>query len=316
MKRLFIPLLLSASFLYSKEPLQDQVEPSYEPIFAGTLLAINSLNLPPKSWLLEPYLFVGNINGTYNSNWKTQHNLNNFSSQVLWLVETGITSWLDISVYTFGSYTSSHGKKSFLYGDTRVALGFQISENKTGHWTPDFRILLLESFPSGKYQHLNPKKTLADVSGSGAYETWLIAVTRKIIYLAPRQPVTVNLTLEYNFPSNVHAKSYNLYGGNATTNGTAKPGNQFIANLAFEYSLTLSWILGLDIHYQHQNKSRSNHTLHAPLGLPSSEQFSLAPSFEYNPNTSFGVEIGSWFTLAGRNTISFVTGVATAYWYF
>lgn len=316
MKKLFLTFLLSLSLLYSEEPLVDKEEPSYEPIFAGTLLAYFANNIPPASWLLEPYLFVGNINGIYNSDWKVQHTIKNFETQLLWIVETGITSWMDISLVTIESFTSSHGRKSYLYGDTRVALGFQISKNKKDSWIPDFRIVLQESFPSGKYQNLNPKKTLADISGSGAYETWIIAVLRKIIYLAPRQPITVNLNLEYDFPSNVHAKSFNLYGGTSITDGNVKPGHQLLANLAFEYSLTVNWILGLDIHYLHQNKSRSNHSLRAPLGLPSSEQLSLAPSVEYNPNPNFGCEVGAWFTVAGRNNVSFATGVTTFYWFF
>jgi len=313
MKRLFLPLLFSISILYSKEPLQEKTDNIYDPIFAGTLLAYFSENIPPGKFLLEPYIFVGNTNGIYNSNWKKEHSLNNFELQLLWLIETGITQWMDIALITDEIYSSSHEKKSYLYGDTRLALGFQISKNRSNSWIPDFRLVLLESFPSGKYQNLNPQKTLADVSGSGAYETWLLAIFRKIIYLTPRQPITLNLNLEYNFPSSVHVKSYNLYGGDATTHGPIQPGNQFLANLGLEYSLTLNWILGLDIHYLHQNKSHSNHPL---LGLPSSEQLSLAPCIEYNPNNNFGFELGTWFTVAGRNAFSFSTGVATVYWVF
>ncbi len=311
LKRLFLPLIFSFS-LYSKEPLQEKEE-AYAPIFAGTLLAYFAENIPPGQCLFEPYLFVGTFNGTYTSSWKANHSFNNFELQILWLVETGITPWLDIGIITFENYSSAHGKKSFHNGDTRLTLGFQISKNEPHSWIPDFRLVLQQNFPSGKYQNLNPKKNLADVSGSGAYETWLFAVTRKIIYLAPRNPITVNLTLGYDIPTSVHAKNYSLYGGAPKTSASVKPGKQLLANLAFEYSLTLNWILGLDIRYLHQNKSRSSHLLY---GLPSSEQFSLAPCIEYNPTTNIGFELGSWFTVAGRNALSFANGVATVYWEF
>jgi hypothetical protein len=288
LKRLFLPLLFSIS-LYSKEPLQEKAE-SYDPIFAGTLLAYFSENIAPGQCLFEPYIFVGTVNGTYTSSWKAKHSFNNFALQTLWLIETGITSWLDIGIITFENYTSAHGKKSYHNGDTHLSLGFQISKNEPHSWVPDFRLVLQETFPTGKYQNLNPKKNLGDVTGSGAYKTWLISVTRKIIYLTPRNPITVNLTLGCNFPTSVHAKNYNLYGGAPKTSASVKPGQQLLANLAFEYSLTLNWILGLDIHYLHQNKSRSSHPLY---GLPSSEQLSLAPCIEYNPSTNIAFELGS-----------------------
>jgi hypothetical protein len=120
----------------------------------------------------------------------------------------------------------------------------------------------------------------------------------------------------YDFPSSVHVKGENVYGGDAETNGKVKPGQQFVGNLGLEYSLSLHLILGLDIHYEHQNKSRAKHSSHSPTGLPSSEQFSLAPCIEYNFSTHLGIQAISWFTLAGRNTSSFISTVATVVCYF
>ncbi len=313
MKKTLLSFLFLTSFLYSKLPEKEKSEYTYEPIFAGTMLALFANNIPPGKCLIEPYIFVGNINGVYSPEWKDKHVINNFSSQLLLLIETGITPWLDIALTMNESYTSSHGRKSYLYGDTRLSLGFQILKNKADSATPDFRILLIESFPTGKYQHLDPKKTIADVTGSGAFETWFIAILRKIIYFTPRQVITINLNLGYDIPSSVHVKGFNLYGGSPTASGSIKPGQQVLGNIGLEYSLTINWILGLDVHYVHQNSSRSKHK---DLHRPSSEQFSLAPCIEYNPNTNFGIEAGAWFTFAGRNALSFATGVTTLYWLF
>jgi len=313
MKKYFLSFLLITSLLYSREPEREKSEYTYEPILAGTLLAFFPNNISPGDCLLEPYFFVGNTNGVYNSEWKTEHTIKNFESQLLLLVETGITPWLDIALTMNENYTSSHGRKSWNYGDTRLSLGFQITKNKSNSVVPDFRLLLLESFPTGNYQHLNPKKTLSDVTGSGAYETWLIAIVTKIIYFTPRQPLSINLNLGCNAPTTVHVKGFNLYGGGPIANGSVKPGQQFLGNLGLEYSLTINWILGLDIHYTHQNKS---HSAHPDLGLPSSEEYSLAPCIEYNPTTHFGIEAGAWFSIAGRNAFSFATSVATIYWFF
>lgn len=316
MKRFFLLFLFSIPLLYSKEPIEAENGKEEEPIFAGTYLSGTPVNTPPGHWTLQPYLSVINQNGSYNSHWNVDHSLQNFETKLLLDVETGITSWLDITLYTSGSYTSFHNRKSYVYGDVQVQLGFQLLENVTPSLVPDIRLILQENFPSGKYQHLNPKKNQADASGSGSYETSIIAVIRDAFYFTPKHALSVNLTLGYDFPSTVHVKGDNIYGGDFETNGKVKPGQQFVGNLGLEYSLTLHLILGLDIHYEHQNKSRAKHSPHSPTGLPSSEQFSLAPCIEYNFSTNLGVQVISWFTLAGRNTSSFISSVATVSCYF
>lgn len=312
MKKILLSLLFLTA-LYSKEPEQEKSAYSYEPIFAGTLLAFFPNNIAPGNCLVEPYLFAGTVNGMYNAEWENKHQFKYFDAQLLLLVETGITSWLDISLALNEYYTVSKGRKSIHYGDTKLALGFQILTSQPGTAIPDFRILLLESFPTGKYQRLDPRKNMADMTGSGAFETWVTAIVRKIIYFTPTQVVSLNLNLGYDVPSSVHVKGFNFYGGNAKTNESVIPGQQFVGNLGLEYSLTINWIVGLDIHYRHQNKSHSNHK---NVHLPSSEEFSLAPCIEYNPSTHFSLEAGVWFSVAGRNDLDFTNGVLTVAWLF
>ncbi|HEX2580077.1 MAG TPA: hypothetical protein VHK67_06730 [Rhabdochlamydiaceae bacterium] len=313
MKKIVLGFLVLSSLLYCNEPEEEKTEYKYEPIYAGTLLAFFPDNIPPGYVLLEPYLFAGTTNGVYNAEWEHKHSFNFFDSQLLFLVETGITSWLDVSLTVNENYSVCQGRKSTHFGDTRLGLGFQVTKNKPESAVPDFRILLMESFPTGKYQHLDPRKHIADVTGSGAFETWIIAIVRKIIYFTPTQVVSLNFNLGYDIPSIVHVKGYNLYGGAPKTNGSVHPGHQTLGNIGIEYSLTMNWILGLDVHYVHQNKSTSSHR---DIHLPSSEEFSLAPCIEYNPSTHFGIEAGAWFSIAGRNNLAFTSGVLTVYWYF
>ena len=95
--------------------------------------------------------------------------------------------------------------------------------------------------------------------------------------------------------------------------GIVHPGHQVLANIGLEYSLTVNWIFGLDLHYRHHDKSLSKYRI---LRTPSSEEYSLAPCIEYNPNVHFGLEAGAWFSVAGRNNLSFASGVFTVYWLF
>ncbi len=256
------PLLLLTSSLLST------------PYYGGTLLSTIPENIPPGTWYIEPYLYI-----THQYS-KPTHNY----IQMQWEIETGITPWLDIALYPNFYYTND----SLFLGDTQLALGFQILSEQDN--IPAFRFILQESFPSGKYDRLTH---LSQATGAGAYQTWFSTVLYKTL-----TPYTLNLTLNYVLSSLVSPEGLNIYD----THHTFRPGDQFIANLGIEYSLTQTTILGLDLHYQYQN--------------PASNQYSLAPCIEYNPSPNLSFEAGPWFTISGHNAPTFASAVLTMYWQF
>lgn len=135
-------------------------------------------------------------------------------------------------------------------------------------------------------------------------------MTAKKFYCFPKHPFNLNFNLEYTLSNKTNVKGCNLYGGATDTKGTISPGSEYMLNLSIEYSLTQNWVVGTDIHYLHQNKSTFSGKpgITNPLvGLPSSDQFSLAPCLEYNYNDNFGLFIASWFTVAGRNSTMFIS---------
>jgi hypothetical protein len=54
----------------------------------------------------------------------------------------------------------------------------------------------------------------------------------------------------------------------------------------------------------------------ASVGGPFNEQLSLAPALEYNPNGNLGFIAGCWFSVWGKNSLDFVSGVASVTWTF
>ena len=260
-----------------------------QPYFAGTLLSTIPSNIPPGTWFIEPYLYITRQKGTYTSDWGHSSQPRFTSIQNEWDFETGLTPWLDIAFIPTFFYTHS----SLLLGDTKLALGFQILRQQENFF--DLRFILQESFPSGKYDRLN---SLSQATGNGAYQTWTSIVLYKILL-----PFTLNFTFDYIFPSRVSVHGLNIYNISSTT---FRPGQVFNGNLGIECSLTTQAILGLDIHYTHQNSSQT----------PSLEQLSLAPCIEYNPSPNLSFEAGSWFTLAGRNSPIFKSAVLAIYWQF
>ncbi|MES2200326.1 MAG: hypothetical protein V4489_09205 [Chlamydiota bacterium] len=312
--------ILSSSYSYSIEidspPSKDT---SYTPLYAGSLLAFFSENAAPGQWEIEPYLYQTTLPGIYDQNWSFQKEKSTHELSVSLLLETGITSYLDVTLFMGSTYSQMGNQHTFLYQDTQVYLGFQVLHDTKNSWIPDLRFLVGENFPTGKYQHLIPEKQLSDNSGSGAYETSFFFVVAKTFYCSPKHPFNINFNFEYILPCKTNVKGYNLYGGGSDTRGTISPGKEYMLNLAIEYSLTQNWVIGTDIHYVHQNKSTFSGNpgvINPFIGLPSSDQISLAPCLQYNFNANFGLFIASWFTVAGRNSDKFINNTLSAYWVF
>ncbi|MBY0529773.1 MAG: hypothetical protein K2P51_06240 [Rhabdochlamydiaceae bacterium] len=313
MRSLVTTTLLLGLFSFNLE-----AQEPFEPLYAGTLLQFYGENIPPGHISVEPYVYVLRQYGTYNSHWNVVHAPKITSEQWFVFLETGITKWIDFNLIVPSESTQAYGHNSILFSDLEAYLGFQLAKDKKGSWLPDIRLLVGESFPTGKYQNLNPKKQGADISGSGAYETTLILVLDKTYYWLKTHPIALNLNLYYTWLTKVKVHGFNAYGGNADTEGVVKPGNQFEMNLAAEFSLTRNWVVGMDLHYIHFDHSLFHGRPGTGLipGLPSSEQWSLAPCIEYNFSERFNVSTGAWFSVLGRNAPAFAGGIATIYWYF
>jgi hypothetical protein len=128
--------------------------------------------------------------------------------------------------------------------------------------------------------------------------------------------LSARLYFSYFFLAPVHVKGFNVYGGGFETKGKVRPGNVFNTILGLEFSLTQRWALALDITHSYQNKTRFSGNQGilkigegAIVGGPSKNQISLAPAIEYNFSENVGVIAGAWFTIAGRNSTEFVSGV-------
>ncbi len=308
MKRAFLlgSMFLVASNLFAQEPI--------DPLYTGTLLQFYGQNVDPGSLSITSYVYFLRQYGIYNSHWNVNHNPQfNIQTYEVFL-ETGITKWVDFNLNLYGITSQVHGRSTLAFSDLQAYLGFQLIKSQKETWVPDVRLLIGENFPTGQYQHLNPKKQGADVSGSGSYGTIVLLVLDKVYYHFPTHPISLNLNVYYTWLTKVHVRGVNAYGGAVDTKGVVNPGNQFTVNLSAEFSLTRNWVAGLDVHYLHTDRSSFRGA--GGAGLSSSEQWSLAPCLEYNFSDHMSVEWGAWFSVAGRNAPAFAGGVGSFYWAF
>ena len=271
-------------------------------------------------FVLQPYLFIKNNYASFSSSRKSIKQPNVWSVNPSLLFQMGLLSSLDFTLNAQGVYSKRGAIHASGLGDSEIALGFQLI--RESQQKPGLRLALTESFPTGRYQKLNPKKMGIDATGSGAYTTTCSLNLSKVFWWMANHPFSWRLSLNYAFPTMpLEVKDWNAYGGGHGTKGKVRPGNSATLETSIELSFTQKWVFALDLAYNYQDKT----TFHgkkgwikpnqvASVGMPSSDNLSFAPAIEYNHSDHLGMLAGVWFSALGRNSGNFATGVLTLYY--
>ncbi len=299
-----------------------EVEETKGPWFTGPLLTGSSHVVPLGYFNLEPYLFVFDFNGSYDKEWEAHSSPTFIEVNPVFLFQVGLTKDLDFTMAPQFFYQRTQGQAATRFGDLGLGLDYQLLWDKPGKWWPAIKLVAREVFPTGKYQHLSPRKKGTDEGGLGSFETDLGLVFGRLFHLWGNHYLSTRLSTTYGIPANVHVEGFNSFGGGFGTRGTVRVGNTISTLFAFEFNMSLNWALALDVNYVYGNKTSFSGKrgfnpdgTKASVGGPSFNQVSLAPAIEYNFNESWGIIAGSWFTVAGRNSNRFVSGVIAVNWF-
>lgn len=293
------------------------------PWFTGPILAPAGHTVPGGHTNFEFYALSVHSNGIYNQE-------GNFvgiplsKSFVLNPVLThGFTDWLDVQLTIPYAFNNTQGQNSNRLADTTVAMGLQLMEDE-GPVKPALRLLIQETFPTGRYDRLNPHALGTDSTGLGAYETQLGLNFQKLTPVFKTHYLRTRLILSHLYASSVKVHGLNSYGGTISTNGTINGGSENTADLAFEFTLTQHWVAVMEGYITHGDASRFDGDIEiGNLGSPTAKigngnysQTGLAPAIEYNFNGNVGLIGGVWFPVQGSNTSHFMTYVLAlnAYW--
>jgi hypothetical protein len=231
----------------------------------------------------------------------------------------GWFSWLDFTMTAQGFYNNKNGEDFFYWGDTSLEWGIQLMRESP--YKPALRITITETLPTGRYEKLNPAKNGVDATGSGAYFTNFSLNASKVFWWITAHPFAWRLSMNYAVPMRVQVQEFNAYGGGYDTRGKVRPGNKIAIDTSVELSFTQKWVLAVDLAYTYQNhstfsghKGRTAAGGTASVGAPSNDNLSCAPAIEYNPSDYLGFLAGVWFTITGRNSGDFVSGILTMYY--
>lgn len=286
------------------------------PWFTGPLLTpsgeVNEMG--QISW--QPYLFVRHKYGEYTSGWGRKNTPNVLTIRPLIDVTYGVLPFMDIEAFPSFAYKRSEGISAVGMSDTPILIGFQVLRESYGPYIPDLRVRIIELLPFGKYDKLSRKKNGLDGEGLGSYQTGVSFDFQKLFHITHDHYFRLRFAFEWFFyPAPVHIKGLSVYGGTPKTRGRVTPGKSYFLYLSGEYTLTQHWVFATDLLYAITEKDRFSGKTGAPpgttveVGSPSSQQISLAPAIEYNFTENFGLIGGAWFSVAGKNSGQFVSGV-------
>ncbi len=299
----------------------ETAEGIFNPWYTGPLLTPSAYLIPPGKVNLQPYFFITTSHAIFDQSGKAR-TIPRFNQLLFSLnIQTGIFDWMDVIFVVKGLRNSNAQYAALNLGDSLVTLGFRLLK-ETPH-TPAIKLSLQELFPTGNYQHLDPKKKDVDASGIGVYQTTAILSLSKTVWWLLMHPMNFRLSSRWNIPATSKISGETLYGGGNGTRGKIRLGNGVSFDFGWQFSLNQPWVLTLDVIYFYLQKTtfsgnpgisasgRPNH-----VGIPYLDQLSLAPGIEYNLNENFGFVGGYWFAAWGRNSPKFSSGVASFCWTF
>jgi hypothetical protein len=296
-----------------------------DPWFTGPLLAPSGHTIPNGHTNFEMYGLDVHSNGQYNR----EGNL--ISTPLVRSVISnpvfthGFTDWLDIQwtvPYTFNSTRGVHYNR---LTDISAAAGIQLMEQKGSPYSMDVRILLQETFPTGRYEDLNPVLLGTDATGLGSYQTQIGVDLQYLREIYNAHYLRTRLIISHWHASPVSVNGLSSYGGTLTTHGRIDAADEDDVDFAAELTLTQKWVAVFEVTYSKGSATQFNGiaqlgTFLTPqavnLGSGKYNETALAPAMEYNFNGNVGLIGGVWFPISGMNTPHYTTYVLAlnVYW--
>lgn len=289
-----------ASSLDSKTSATD-----YQQWFTGPILTPTPITMPVGHPGLETAWLVGETYGHYNSHWHVVHTPSIWCTGPYVDFQVGLNKFLGAEYIGALLTNFCRGTHYTHLIDSIFRVGFQISIDQKDKWVPDFRILLQETVPTGKYQKLNPNRHGTDLSGQGSFQTGIHFAFQKLFHPIKDHDLRLRWTFGYFVPASVKVTGLNYLGGSAETKGKVFPGQFFTGYICGEFALSRRWALCVESNYQFGAAGRFSRKRGPNIQVPSFSQISIAPELQHTFAANLGILAGAWVTLAGKNSAAF-----------
>jgi len=282
--------------------------------WTGPILAASANTLPTDHVLIEPYLFDVVSHGRFDDDGNRQsvprsHYVGSLTYMLYGLTDRVTVGMIPTFAWRYGG--ANGGSSGIGVGDLQLQGQVRLTQFREGRPVPTISLVVGETLPTGRYDRLDGQPN--DGFGSGVHTTTVSVYSQHYFWMPSGRVLRTRLDLSYAFSDTAHLEDTSVYGTTSGFRGSAQPGNSFVADLAFEYSVTRNWVLALDVFYQHDASTRirgeqDGASFAAESG--SAWRLGLAPALEYNFTSRVGVIFGARWFAAGRNTSASVTPVA------
>lgn len=301
----------------------DEDECNFTPWFTGPLLAPSATNQDPGSVNLQPYFFYSTNYGFYSNTWSLGP-MEDFTQLIYNLTgQIGVTKNVQFQFSLASQSTFFRKQVSTYFSDFSFGTGIQFLWDEKGSLEPNLRLIIMETFPTGRYDRLDPFFEGNNGSGLGVYSTMLTLDVSKILYQIPCHPIFVNISINLAYDSRTKIRGVSVYGGGTDTDGDLSSRFSISGDFAAEYAFTQNWIFALDFVWSHNfaaafkgNKERDRFGNEVIMNTGSSNLLTLSPAIEYSFSPTLGMLIGGTFSFLGRNLPATAQGIASVTWTF
>lgn len=281
------------------------------PPFTGPLLAPTARTVPQGHVNVEPYLFISNRPGQFNNYWAFIAKPDNISINPQIPIYVGITPWMQAEITPQAFYNVDSGEGSYGFGDLVIKLGFQLYRGDVGDPIPDILLTLAQTFPTGRYDFLDPTKNGSDGTGGGIYATTVLLGLQSEFHVTGIHFLRLRGLLSYSRPNAVEVFEENVYHSRP---GSVRPGAGAGGLVSFEFNVSKHWAIASDFDFTSAADTELLPLIGTSEALARSIQqssyaFSVAPAVEYLLDETWGVVFGPWVTIAGKNTPFLIQGV-------
>jgi hypothetical protein len=287
--------------------------------WTGPLLAASASTLPKGHVLIEPYLFDISARGHFDDDGNRHATTHEHTVGSLTYMLYGVTDRITVGMIPQFAFRHGTGASSagIGVGDLQLQAQYRFTLFQEGHRVPTISFVVGETLPTGKYDRLGDRPN--DGVGGGAHTTTLSLYSQYYFWMPNGRILRTRLDLSRAFSDSAELEDVSVYGTEQGFRGRAEPGNSFVADLAFEYSMTRNWVLALDAVYSRSASTRVLGSYPASGSTPaistdaesgSSRTVYVAPAVEYNLTANVGVIVGARLAPWGRNSTSSFTPVA------
>jgi hypothetical protein len=256
----------------------------------------------------EPYAifqFNSGAFGSHGGHYSVPNDITQFQS--VNVLKYGITDRLSIEALPTFAHVWNDTANVTGVADLPVELEYRFNDenNKTGF--PSFTASLGMTFPTGAYENL---RTPIDGLGSGAYTLKEGILAQSLFDSWGHHPVRFRFYAEAFEPvANASVNGISSYGTDGGFAGHAMPGLSSVVGIGAGWAIDQRWVLAFDLVQNFANGARLRGVDGSGASntkAPASQSTAIAPAVEYNWSDSIGVIAGVEFTVAGRNTSSYV----------